>query len=87
MNPTVHVAVAPALWGDPAKLTNDGDVAGAIVTFEPGDPVAVSVLVLTVNPVFVYGPAPGFVTPAIVNDAAAPFANAHDPPLNVTVTA
>lgn len=49
VKPTLHVDVAPAVWGDPLKVTLPGELPPEIVTL-PGDAVVASVEVFTVKP-------------------------------------
>jgi len=53
LKPTVQVATAPAVWGEPEKVTGVGLVATAIITFDEGLAAAVSAEVFTLNVVLV----------------------------------
>ena len=49
VKPTVHVATAPAVWGEPENVTGVGLAAADIVTPLPGLAAAVSSEVFTLN--------------------------------------
>jgi hypothetical protein len=85
VKPTVHVERAPAVCGDPVKLTAAGAVAAAITTGAAGLAALVSVPVLTLQLAAAIAPAAGFVGKAIFNAPDAELASVHVPPLLASV--
>ena len=83
LKPTVQVAVAPAVCGEPVKVTVVGEV-GVMVTEGLGLAAAVSSEVDTLKLVYEV-PAPGLVTPAMVRVAAVLLVRAQPAPARVMV--
>jgi hypothetical protein len=79
VKPTVQVARAVPVWGEPLKVTELGLVAAAIVTLPAGLAVLVSVEVLAVKVVLVRVAGAGLVTPRTLNVSAALLATAQVP--------
>jgi hypothetical protein len=86
VKPTVQVARAVPVWGEPLKVTELGLVAAAIVTLPAGLAVLVSVEVLAVKVVLVRVAGAGLVTPRTLNVSAALLATAQVPALLASVT-
>jgi hypothetical protein len=80
VKPSVQVAVAPPVCGDPANDTLVGDEP-MIVTGELGDALAASFVVERTNVFAAYEPWGGFVMPAIPTVPDVLFAKAHVPRL------
>ena len=85
VKPTVQVAVALAVWGEPEKVTAVGAVA-VMVTPELGLAAVVSFEVATLKSRAAKVPAPGLVIPAMVREAAVLLFTAQDAPARVMVT-
>src|SRR5438045_3571842 len=87
-NWTCQVApVAPAVAGGGEPVIEAPVTMPSVIEMSAGgEAVAVSVLVLTLNPVFAYPPATGLVTPASLTDVSV-LSGSEQPVPNVMVTA
>jgi len=86
VKPSVQFALADGACVEPLKLTELTEVAAEMTTLDAGFAGTGSPLVETAKVFAASVPAPGFVSPVIVSDAAVEAGSEHDAPTRVIVT-